>query len=85
MLKKSQKLQALLNTLKIIETKGDSTKAMAECLAYVESLIKEFDNEEKEAEKAKGPHCACPDNLKAGMEDPKTKKSTKTKETKKGE
>lgn len=35
------KLIALYNTLTQIETKGQSTKLMADCLKYVEELIKE--------------------------------------------
>lgn len=38
----------LRNTLGLIETKNDSTKLMAQCLTFVEELIKKFDNEEKE-------------------------------------
>lgn len=37
----NNKLQILYNTLMTIETKGDSTKFMAECLRYLENLIKE--------------------------------------------
>lgn len=36
-----KKLQILYNTLMTIETKGESTKIMAECLRYTENLIKE--------------------------------------------
>lgn len=36
-----QKLRLLYNTLLTIETKGESTKTMAQCLAYIEGLIKE--------------------------------------------
>ena len=35
------KLTVLYNTLAQIETKGQSTKLMAECLKYIEELIKE--------------------------------------------
>jgi hypothetical protein len=34
-------LLKLYNTLATIETKGDSTKTMADCLRYVEQLIVE--------------------------------------------
>lgn len=35
------KLRKLYNTLLIIETKGESTLAMADCLRYVNNLIVE--------------------------------------------
>lgn len=35
------KLRRLYNTLLLIETKGDSTKIMGECLRFTEQLIKE--------------------------------------------
>lgn len=36
-----QKLRALYNTLALIETKGESTKLMAQCLNYIDNLMKE--------------------------------------------
>lgn len=46
-----QKLRILYNTLMTIETKGESTKTMAQCLAYTEGLIKEAaETEVKKAE-----------------------------------
>lgn len=45
-----EKLIRLHNTLLLIETKGESTKLMAQCLAYVEQLAKEA--AEAEAKKA---------------------------------
>ncbi len=36
-----KKLQILYNTLMTIETKGDGTRLMAECLKYIENIIKE--------------------------------------------
>lgn len=36
-----KKLQILYNTLLTIETKGESTKVMAECIKFTEQLIKE--------------------------------------------
>lgn len=36
-----EKLKALYNTMSTIETKGQSTITMAECLKYVENLYKE--------------------------------------------
>ena len=36
-----QKLRILHNTLMTIETKGESTKTMSQCLAYTENLIRE--------------------------------------------
>lgn len=41
-------LAKLYNTLLLIETKGESTKVMAECLRFLEGLIN------KENEKQKG-------------------------------
>ena len=35
------KLKKLYNTLVLVETKGESTKIMAECLHYVEKLAAE--------------------------------------------
>lgn len=34
-----EKIQTLYNTLLLIETKGESTKIMADCLRYAEQLI----------------------------------------------
>lgn len=36
-----EKLTRLYNTLMIIETKGENTKLMAQCLNYVSGLINE--------------------------------------------
>ena len=36
-----EKLTRLYNTLMLIETKGESTKLMAQCLNYVQSLAAE--------------------------------------------
>lgn len=36
-----EKLVKLYNTMNMIETKGRNTKIMAECLEYMEGLIKE--------------------------------------------
>lgn len=44
-----EKLMDLYNTMNMIETKGRNTKIMAECLGFVEGLIKEEQkNEVKE-------------------------------------
>lgn len=43
------KLTKLLNTLMIIETKGENTKTMSDCLRYLENLIQ--DEKNKAAEK----------------------------------
>ena len=49
-----KKLQILYNTLYAIETKGESTKIMAECLKYIEQLINdEKNNQMKKAEAEK--------------------------------
>lgn len=52
-----QKLKVLYNTLALIETKGEGTKLMAQCLIYVDNLAKEARNEElrRAAESAKAP------------------------------
>jgi hypothetical protein len=36
-----EKLVKLYNTLSTIETKGESTKAMADCLRYIERMVAE--------------------------------------------
>lgn len=41
------KLTKLYNTMALIETKGESTKLMAQCLMYVEQLAKECDKPEE--------------------------------------
>ena len=48
----STELIKLYNTLALIETKGEGTKLMAQCLAFVEQLANEARaNEMKEQEK----------------------------------
>jgi hypothetical protein len=37
----TEKLRKLYNTMCLIETKGESTKIMTDCLRYVEQLISE--------------------------------------------
>lgn len=37
-----ENLTKLYNTLLLIETRGESTKAMAKCLEYIESLVKDL-------------------------------------------
>jgi hypothetical protein len=44
-----EKLAKLYNTMNMIETKGRNTKIMAECLEYLERLIK--DEQKKEEQK----------------------------------
>lgn len=36
-----EKLVKLYNTLKLVSTKGEDTKVMANCLAYLEQMIAE--------------------------------------------
>ena len=36
-----EKLTRLYNTMLLVETKGESTKTMSDCIRYVEQLIKE--------------------------------------------
>ena len=43
------KLTRLYNTLVTIETKGESTKTMADCLRYVEQMIVELKNSKSDA------------------------------------
>lgn len=47
-----EKLARLYNTLMLIETKGENTKYMAQCLTYVNTLMNEC-AAKKEAEKEK--------------------------------
>ena len=58
----SDKLVRLYNTLKTVETKGNSTIVMADCIRYVEQLISEAQNSEAETLKKKV------DNAKAEVE-----------------
>ena len=44
----SEHLRKLYNTLSLIETRGENTKIMANCLMYIEQMIK--DEEEKKVE-----------------------------------
>ena len=41
----TQDLQLLYNTMKDIETKGESTKVMADCLRFIENKINESQQE----------------------------------------
>lgn len=45
-----EKLAKLYNTMSMIETKGKNTRIMAECLGFVENLIKE--EQQKETKKS---------------------------------
>lgn len=40
----AEKLTLLLNTMMLIETKGNNTKTMADCIKYLEKLIVEEKN-----------------------------------------
>lgn len=42
-------LRKLYNTLLLVETKGESTKVMAECLRFTEHLIKLVNDANKKA------------------------------------
>ena len=44
-------LTKLLNTLMLIETKGENTKIMAQCLQYLEQLIAREMQQEQELNK----------------------------------
>ena len=41
----------LYNTLSLIETKGESTKHMAQCLQYIEQLVRDMDKPVEEGNK----------------------------------
>ena len=43
----SEELQKLYNTILVVETKGDSTLGMADCLKFVSQLILKCKEEEK--------------------------------------
>ena len=45
--KMSEELQKLYNTLLVVETKGDSTLVMADCLKFVSQLILKCKEKEK--------------------------------------
>ena len=42
-----ENLQKLYNTLALIETKGENTKIMADCLRYTEQLIQQASDAEQ--------------------------------------
>jgi len=44
------KLTAVFNTLKIVETKGDSTLIMADCLRELAKLINEMEQSNDESD-----------------------------------
>ena len=46
-IKMSEELQKLYNTLLVVETKGDSTLVMADCLKFVSQLILKCKEKEK--------------------------------------
>lgn len=48
-----EKLAKLYNTMNMIETKGRNTKIMAECLGFVEGLIKEEQKKEEQKNEVK--------------------------------
>ena len=48
----SEDLIKLYNTLNLIETKGENTKLMAQCIVFVEQLANEAKMSEIEAAKA---------------------------------
>ena len=43
-----QNLVKLYNTMNLIETKGENTKIMAQCLVFLEGIIREVDNAKNE-------------------------------------
>jgi len=44
-----ENLIKLHNTLALVETKGESTKIMAQCLQFVEQLVQECDKPKERA------------------------------------
>lgn len=42
----TENLQKLYNTMLLIETKGDSTKTMADCLRFIEKMIVDVEQSE---------------------------------------
>jgi hypothetical protein len=48
-----EKLVKLYNTMNMIETKGRNTKIMAECLGYLERLIKDEQKKEEQQKETK--------------------------------
>lgn len=48
-----EKLVKLYNTINMIETKGRNTKIMAECLGYLERLIKDEQKKEEQQKETK--------------------------------
>lgn len=48
-----EKLTKLYNTLLLVETKGGSTKVMAQCLGFLEQLIQEEQKTEAKASEPK--------------------------------
>ena len=49
----SENLIKLYNTLSLIETKGENTKLMAQCMVFVEQLANEAKMDEMQAEEVK--------------------------------
>lgn len=47
----ANELTKLYNTLMLIETKGENTKIMAQCLQYIEQLITNERNRPEEGDK----------------------------------
>lgn len=45
-----ENLQKLYNTLILIETKGESTKIMADCLRFTEKMIQQAETDKKKEE-----------------------------------
>ena len=47
----SEELTKLYNTMMLVETKGESTKIMGNCLQYLDNLIAKARSEENSSEK----------------------------------
>ena len=48
-----EKLAKLYNTMSMIETKGRNTKIMAECIEYLERIIKDEQKKEEQEKETK--------------------------------
>ena len=55
MKEQKQNLTALLNTMKLIEVRGESAMHMANCLQHVSNMINELEESEKAEESVERP------------------------------
>lgn len=64
------KLRTLFNTLFDVETKGDSTILMGNCLTFIKQCIKEADEKDTEIEQLKNKIVSLEKELKENNETP---------------